>query len=109
MEADNGLPFRRDNLLSRLILILSIRYSAALLRLPGRFATRGRLKNKSPAKRQGFVDDAVNPPSDLFFQNLAQGCQLAAADGKGFGYVQNLRAPNGVALVFFFIQADKAV
>ena len=96
-------------MLSRLILILSIRYFAALFRLPDWFTTRGRLKNKSPAKRQGFVDDAVNPPSDLFFQNLAQGCQLTAADGKGFGYVQNLRTPNGVALVLFFIQADKAV
>ena len=96
-------------MLSRLILILSIRYSAALLRLPVRLTKRGRLKNKSPAKRQGFVDDAAKPPSDLFFQNLAQGCQLAAADGKGFGYVQNLRPPNGIALVFLFIQADKAV
>ena len=96
-------------MLPRLILILSIRYSAALLRLPNQFTTRGRLKNKSPAKRQGFVDDAVNPPSDLFFQNLAQGCQLTAADGKGFGYVQNLRTPNGIAFVFLFIQADKAV
>ena len=96
-------------MLSRLILILSIRYSAALLRLPCQFTTRGRLKNKSPAKRQGFVDDAAKPPSDLFFQNFAQGCQLTAADGKRFGYVQNLRAPNGIALVFLFIQADKAV
>ena len=96
-------------MLSRLILILSIRYSAALLRLSGRFTTKGRLKNKSPAKRQGFFNDAVNLLSDLFFQNLAQGCQLTTADGKGFGYVQNLRAPNGIALVLFFIQADKAV
>lgn len=98
-----------DSVLSRLIPILSIRHFAALFQLPNQFATRGRLKNKSPAKRQGFVDDGVNPLSDLFFQNLAQGCQLAAADGKGFRYVQNLRAPNGIAFVFLFIQADKAV
>ncbi len=96
-------------MLPRLIPILSIRHFAALFRLPDWFATRGRLKNKSPAKRQGFVDDGENPPSDLFFQNFAQGCQLAAADGKRFGYVQDLRAPNGIALVFLFIQADKAV
>ena len=96
-------------MLSRLILILSIHHFSALFRLPNQFATRGRLKNKSPAKRQGFVDDAVNLLSDLFFQNLAQGRQLTTADGKGFGYVQNFRAPNGVALILFFIQADKAV
>ena len=58
-----------------------------------------RLNPKNKTLRMKGRGRALSANLHLAFEDFADGGKLAAADGQGFGDVQYLRAPGGIAVI----------